>query len=76
MKEVEKLVVDYKNGKIEIMGNRAGLKFLGEVCLGLSELTDEEAKTPANHYHFEEGMDSGASQEGSIPMMVTLSLKM
>jgi hypothetical protein len=43
--------------------------------IGLSELTDEEAKTPANHYHFEEGMDS-ASQEGSIPMMVTLNLKM
>ena len=64
MKEVEKLVVN-KNGKIEIMGNWSGLKFLGKVCIGLSELTDEEAKTPANHYHFEEGMDS-ASQEGSI----------
>jgi hypothetical protein len=75
MKEVEKLVVTYEDGKIEIMGNRAGLKFLGEVCLGLSELTDKEAKTAANHYHFEEGMDS-ASQEGSIPMMVTLSLKL
>ena len=74
MKEVEKLVVN-KNGKIEMMGNRSGPKFLGKVCLGLSELTDEEANTPANHYHFEEGMDS-ASQEGSIPMMVTLNLKM
>ena len=74
MKEVEKLVVN-KNGKIEIMGNRSGLKFLGKGWICLSELTDEEAKTPANHYHFEEGMDR-ASQEGSIPMMVTLNLKM
>ena len=75
MDEVEKLMVSYEDGKIEIMGNRAGLKFLGEVCLGLSEISDEEAKTPANHYHFEEGLDS-APEEGSIPMLVTLNLKL
>ena len=75
MDEVEKLMVSYEDGKIEIMGNRAGLKFLGEVCLGLSELSDEEAKTAANHYHFEEGLDS-APGEGSIPMLVTLNLKL
>ena len=75
MDEVEKLMVSYEDGEIEIMGNRAGLKFLGEVCLGLSELSDEEAKTAANHYHFEEGLDC-APGEGSIPMLVTLNLKL
>lgn len=75
MDEVEKLMVNNKNGEIEITGNRAGLKFLGEICFGLSKLTDEEAKTAANHYHLQEGMDT-ASQPGSIPMLVTLNIKM
>jgi hypothetical protein len=75
MNEVEKLMVSYNDGKIEIMGNRRGLKFLGEVCLGLSELSDEEAKTAANHYHFEEGLDT-STEAGSIPMIVTLNLKL
>jgi len=49
MREVEKLKVSYANGEIEIMGNRAGLKSLGEICFALSKLNDEQAKTAANH---------------------------
>jgi hypothetical protein len=38
-------VIRLESGELEIQGNRAGLKDLAEVCLGLSELTDEQAKT-------------------------------
>ena len=37
MREVEKLKVSYANGEIEIMGNRAGLKSLREICFALSK---------------------------------------
>lgn len=75
MNEVEKLIVSNDNGEIEIMGNRGGLRYLGEICLRLSELSDEEAKTGANHYHFQEGLDA-STVEGSIPMLVTLKLEL
>ncbi len=74
MAEIEKLMVSYKDGEIEIMGNRAGLRDFGEICLGLSELTEEEANTPANHYHFTEAMNS--ADEGSIPLLLTLNLNL
>ena len=41
-------------GVIEIVGNREGLRFLAKVCVSLSDLSDEEAKTVANHHHFPE----------------------
>lgn len=54
--------------EIEIIGNRAGLKFLAEVCNSLSELSDEEAKTAANHYHIDRWMYN--AEEGLIPMTI------
>jgi hypothetical protein len=44
-------VIPLESGEVEIVGNRAGLEGLAEICAGLAELSDEEAKTPANHYH-------------------------
>jgi len=67
---VEKLKILYKNGEIEIQGNREGLKDLGEICLALSELSDEEAKTAANHVHFADYMNN--AEDGSIPTTVLL----
>ena len=75
MDEFEKLIVSYEDGEIEIMGNRSGLRFLGEVCLRLSQISDQDAKTGANHYHFQEGLDSSTA-EGSIPMLVTLKIEL
>jgi len=72
MEEIEKLKVDYKDGEVETWGNRAGLRGLGELCLGLSELSAEQAKTPANHYHIEECMNN--AEPGSVPLIITLKL--
>ncbi|WHZ15545.1 MAG: hypothetical protein OJF52_002389 [Nitrospira sp.] len=74
MPEVGKLKTTYRDGKIEIIGNRAGLKDLGEICLALSGLTDEEAKTPANHYHIADFMNN--AELGSVETLITLNLNL
>lgn len=61
-------VVLLESGELEIIGNRAGLKDLAEVCKGLSELTDEEAKTPANHYHIADYMNN--AEDGSLELII------
>jgi hypothetical protein len=61
-------VIRLESGELEIQGNRAGLKDLAEVCLGLSELTDEQAKTPANHYHIAHYMNN--AEEGSLELII------
>ena len=61
-------VVRLESGELEIQGNRAGLKDLAEVCKGLSELTDEQAKTPANHYHIADYMNN--AEEGSLELII------
>ena len=61
-------VVQSKAGEIEIIGNRAGLKDLAEVCRRLSELSDAEAKTPANHYHIADYMNN--AEEGSLELII------
>ena len=61
-------VVRLDDGGVEIVGNRAGLKELAEVCRGLSELSDEEAKTAANHHHFADFMNN--AEEGSLELVI------
>jgi hypothetical protein len=61
-------VTRLKGGEIEIIGNRTGLKDLADVCRGLSELSDEEAKTPANHYHIADYMSN--AEEGSLELII------
>ena len=61
-------VVRLASGELEIIGNRAGLKDLAEVCYKLSELTDEEATTPANHYHIADYMNN--AEEGSLELII------
>jgi hypothetical protein len=63
-------VIRLESGELEIQGNRAGLKDLAEVCLGLSDLTDEEAKTPANHYHIADYMNN--AEEGSLELIILI----
>jgi hypothetical protein len=67
-------VVRLAGGELEIQGNRAGLRDLGEVCIGLSELSDDEAKTPANHYHIADYMNN--AEEGSLELIILLRLEM
>ena len=62
------LVTRTPKGEIEIVGNRAGLLGLAEMCEGLAGLTDEEAKTAANHYHVDEAMN--CAEPGSIPLKI------
>jgi len=57
-----------ENGEIEIVGNRAGLRDLADVCRDLSELSDEQAKTAANHYHIADYMNN--AEEGSLELMI------
>jgi hypothetical protein len=61
-------VVRLESGEIEIVGNRAGLKDFADVCRRLSELSDEEAKTPANHYHIADYMSN--AEEGSLEVII------
>ena len=61
-------VIKLESGEIEIIGNRAGLKDLADVCRGLSELSDEEARTAANHYHIADYMNN--AEEGSLGLII------
>jgi hypothetical protein len=55
-------VIRLETGEFEVVGNRAGLRDLAEVCFGLSQLSDDEAKTAANHYHIADYLNN--AQEG------------
>ena len=57
-----------ESGEIEIIGNRAGLRDLADVCRNLSELSDEQAKTTANHYHLADYMNN--AEEGSLELII------
>jgi hypothetical protein len=61
-------VLKSESGEIEIIGNRAALKDLADVCRGLSELSDEEAGTAANHYHIADYLNN--AEEGSIELII------
>jgi hypothetical protein len=61
-------VVRLESGEIEIIGNRAGLKDLADICKSLSELSDEEAGTAANHYHIADYMNN--AEEGSLELII------
>ena len=61
-------VVRLESGEIEIVGNRAGLKDLADVCKSLSELSDEEAATAANHYHIADYMNN--AEAGSLELII------
>ena len=61
-------VVRLESGEIEIIGNRTGLKDLADVCKRLSELSGEEAKTGANHYHIADYMNN--AEEGSLELII------
>jgi hypothetical protein len=55
-------------GELEIIGNQAGLRDLADVCRGLSELSDEDAKTAANHYHIADYMNN--AEDGSLELII------
>ena len=57
-----------ESGEIEVTGNRAALKDLADVCRGLSELSDEEAGTAANHYHIADYLNN--AEEGSLELII------
>jgi hypothetical protein len=61
-------VVRLETGELELIGTRAGLRDLANVCQGLSDLTDEEAKTAANHYHIADFMNN--AEEGSLELII------
>ena len=69
MSEEYKLkVIRLESGEVEIVGNRAGLKGLAEMCVGLAGLSDKEAKTPANHYHIADYMNN--AEEDSMELII------
>ncbi|MFL6228559.1 MAG: hypothetical protein ACJ741_07240 [Pyrinomonadaceae bacterium] len=57
-----------ESGGVEIVGNRAGLSDLAEVCHRLSELSDEQARTAANHYHVADYMNN--AEAGSLELII------
>lgn len=54
--------------EVEIKGNRKGLAALAAICSGLADLTTEELRTPANHYHLDENF--WGTEKGSVPLIV------
>lgn len=70
--ETFKLKVSLTNREVHVHGNRAGLRDLANVCAALSALSDEDAQTAANHVIYADYANS--ADEGSIPMMVCLTL--
>jgi len=63
-------IVEDEPGTIEIVGNREGLRFLARVCADLSDLSDDQAKTAANHYHFTEYFEN--LEQGSVKELIIL----
>lgn len=61
-------VVRLESGEIEIIGNRAALRDLADVCRSLSELSDEEVTTAANHYHVADYMSN--AEPGSLELVI------
>jgi len=52
----------------EIAADREALIWFSEICQKLSKLNDADAKTAANHYHFDEYL--GNAEPGSIPLVI------
>ena len=65
-----KLKITFRKGEIEIAGNREGLRDLADICNGLSELSEEQANTPANHWHIADFMNT--AEPGSVPTVILL----
>jgi hypothetical protein len=61
-------VIRLDSGEIELVANRVGLQDLAEICHGLSKLSDEDAKTAANHYHIADYMNN--ADEGSLQLII------
>ena len=68
-----RLKVTLEGGEVHVSASRAALKDLAETCLALSALSDEDAKTAANHVHYADYMNS--ADDGSIPMMICLMIE-
>lgn len=62
------LKVFIENGEIVIEANREGMQVLSGIASRLASLNDSEVQTPANHFHFMEGMDNAES--GSMPLIL------
>jgi len=65
-----KIKISSENGEIVIEGNRDGLRHLSEICQRLSNLSEAETNTPANHYHLSSEMNN--AEEGSLPAVIIL----
>src|SRR5262245_13414138 len=65
-----KVKITLSEGEILIAGNREGLKDLADICYSLSQLSDEQASTPANHWHIDEFLNT--AEAGSVPAVILL----
>jgi hypothetical protein len=68
MDEYKLTVLRSVSGEIEIVGNRAALRDLADVCKKLGELSDEDARTAANHYHIADYMNN--AEAGSLELII------
>lgn len=64
----QKIVTVRDGNGFEVIANRDGLIGLAIVLLQLAMLSDEQAKTAANHYHYDPAMNN--AEEGSIPLTI------
>ena len=60
--------VSFQEGEVVIEADRDGLRRISEISEKLASLTDSEARTPANHFHFMEGMKN--VEPDSLPLVI------
>jgi hypothetical protein len=63
-----KIKITIEKGEIIIEADGEGLDYLSHICTKLRNLSDDEAKTPANHYHISADMNN--AEAGSIPAII------
>ena len=57
-----------QENEVVIAGDRDDLRYQEEICLNLSQITDEDVRTGNNHYHIADYL--GNAEEGSVPLII------
>jgi len=60
--------VSFQEGEVVIEADRDGLRRISEISAKLASLSDSEARTPANHFHFMEDMKN--VEPDSLPLVI------
>ncbi len=63
----------HQEDEVVIEGDRDDLRYLAQICLNLSQMTEEDVRAGNNHYHIAHYMNN--AEEGSVPMIIRCTAK-